>query len=141
MAAIKRATARRSSPARVPSLRSLRRMAHGLWAEIIRLQYPVCTICGKKPSAQAHHVLSQRHYGALRYVPSGGRGVCSRCHLAVHTSPLLQALAVTPEEARALFRLVEETERLPWTRSRLSLVIVGLQAMLGDLKAGKEAAS
>lgn len=126
---------------RLPSLKSLRGRAHGLWSRIVRLQNPICTVCAEKPSSQAHHVLSKRFYSALRFSPAIGVGVCSRCHIEVHASPALQALSLSQSEAERIRVLVREYQPMQWTRARLMLVISGLETILYNTKTRKEAAA
>jgi len=123
---------------RLPSLKALRGRAHGLWARIVRAQHPVCTVCGCAPSAQAHHLLSKRHFASLRFAPRVGRGVCAGCHIRVHASPALQVLALAAEEVERLRVLVREYQPVVWNRENLNLVRVGLETMLTNLPAGKE---
>jgi len=123
-------------------LKSLRNKAHKLWSEIVRATYPVCMICGERPSTQAHHLLSKRHFSSLRFSPRVGRGVCNADHLRVHASPIIQMQAVSIDEALALIRLGAETERFTWNRARLSLVIVGLEELRNQqINANKEVAA
>ena len=123
---------------RLPSLRSLRLGNHKMWSLIVRALWPICTICCLKPSEQAHHLLNKFHFGAYRFTPKNGRGVCASCHLRIHGSPVLQTLALDPETTEMLLRMFREYRPVKWNRIHLTLVRAGLEAMYATLYAHKK---
>lgn len=50
-----------------------------LWSEIIREEQPICRICAKRPTTQAHHIFGRSHK-VTRHNLLNGLGVCYRCH-------------------------------------------------------------
>jgi 5-methylcytosine-specific restriction endonuclease McrA len=71
----------KAKKSRLPTIKSLKKKADGLWSRIVKEKYNGrCAFCGETFAIAAHHIRSRR-FSSTRWNTENGIALCRGCHL------------------------------------------------------------
>ena len=114
--------------AKLRSLKALKRDALKAWGKVILTRYPKCVVCGEQ-SRHPHHLFPRSRYLHLQMDLRNGRGLCVRCHYAIHYDPIIPLLKILSTDIHpALITDARLGRRKnPYKRNELENIIIALK--------------